>query len=505
MIRKTLYFGAMMCMISALTVSAYAAPATGNSAMKDFTVDSVKIVEAENGGTQITGNRLTSITTDTRTQEQRQEDEKKQQIAELQAKIEDITKQLETGEIKPGTGENPWNGIPGFGDWIDSIDTNIGQVTLPDWMLPSNGELNIGQWQIPDLDQLWQQFLIDKGFDGNLPIDTLITGLESPTKDFEGVYGIPTNDGMMTVSQQVVPVEVLAINAGMNAGLKHQPQLGLHGDSPISVTDHDSDPLQIPNIYDIPTVINQEPFDYDAWFNEFAEWIGQQLPTVPGTPMPGLQDLFIRNPNIDGIENIFPGTINDGKLPGTDIEIGIPKDYQSLYELLLIYMAELQELNMNAATVTKITMYQIQEADIQTIHTSIPSNQYRWLVTGPGGSVESHTNSPIAKLLFRSAGTYRVRVYNTRDVYRNNKVSGLKTEVWVLSNGGAFDGMVVYQTSSAFSGYISEDIGPTVEEVELKKNGFQALVSESMLNQIQMIDSNGNIHSPAEGFSTERK
>jgi hypothetical protein len=217
-----------------------------------------------------------------------------------------------------------------------------------------------------------------------------------------------------------------------------------------------------------------------------------------------VENQFIRNPNIDGINDMFGNKTTSTTIPGTDIEIAMPKDYSALYELLLKYTEELNKLNMTSVNVTKFTIYQLNKAEIQTVHKSIPTNQYHWVVTGPGGLVDKYTDSAYAKLLFRATGTYNVQVENYRQVYRNNKVSGTKSDIWVLSNGDYFDGLVVYKSSTSFSGYISEDIGPTMEWVNLKENGFNALVTSSMLNTIQIVDDSGNIRSPANDFTTER-
>ena len=106
-------------------------------------------------------------------------------------------------------------------------------------------------------------------------------------------------------------------------------------------------------------------------------------------------------------------------------------------------------------------------------------------------------------MLFRGAGTYNVHVYNTQNVVRNNKVSGTKTEYWVLGNGDAYDGLLIYKNSSSFSGYIGTDIGPKLEEIELVKDGFNADVTPEMVN-VQLIDTYGNIRTPSTDYTTER-
>jgi len=98
-----------------------------------------------------------------------------------------------------------------------------------------------------------------------------------------------------------------------------------------------------------------------------------------------------------------------------------------------------------------------------------------------------------------------VRVYNTQQVIRNNKVSGEKREVWLLGNNDAFNGLVVYNNATSFEAFIAQDIGPTLEEVELVRNGFVANVTPQMVNQVQLIDTQGNVRSPSDGHTTERQ
>ena len=108
-------------------------------------------------------------------------------------------------------------------------------------------------------------------------------------------------------------------------------------------------------------------------------------------------------------------------------------------------------------------------------------------------------------MLFRGPGVYDVSVKNLQTVYRTNQVKGLKTEYWILNNGDAYDGLIIYMKSSDFTADIGQDIGPKLEFVQLLDDGFTANVTKDMAQAIQVLDIYGNIHSPAVGFTTERR
>lgn len=507
--KKSLFISTMAVCAFLLTTPAFASSEKTNLQHKEFNVDITTQVQAEQqtkpgySGSQ-TGQQIT----DTRTEEQKVEDDLKAERDRLEQLIKEISDQIAAGGTGQGgtggTGDNPWDEIPGFGDWVDQNKPgSIGKVELPEWALPENPELHPGE--LPSFDELWEQFIIENHivFPPTLPYTPetgLVTGLESADPTFEGMVTQPTDNGVITVTQQTMPIGALVTYAGLNAGLSEENQNLIKNPEEITeieVTEQDQEPIIIPDI----TML---PFDFTKWFDEFRDWILEQYPVKPGENADVIEDQFIKNPSIDDMEDMFPGVIKPGQLPGTDIDIGFVDDMQKLYELLFMYMQQLNELNMVNVNVTRFTIYQMTDYDIQTIRTSVPTSEYRWVVSGPGGSVDKVTNSPQAKLLFRAAGDYDVDIFNTQNVYRNNKVTGLKSEVWVLSNGGFFDGLVVYQSTSKFSGFISEDIGPRLEQVRLVDDSFIANVSPSMLNKIQLMDQYGNIRTPADGFATER-
>lgn len=522
---------------------------------KEFTVDSTTIIFADpDNGPSYSGGSTGSQNTDTRTEEEKAEDERIALREELENKIHEVMDKINSGEA----GDEAWDEVPDFGDWVTDggwnggSDVDLGDVSLPDWALPDNPDFDgweSGEWELPDIDDLWDQFLTDKGITPNIPnqpsLDTdtdidmnlpdgsisgnvdpdkfdpdmIITGLEITEPVFSGIAACPTSNGIITVDQQTVPIGTLVALAATNANLALENQISttIPIEIPeISITDHD-EPED--TLIDIPITeikpgdlspetidkVEQLPFDYEKWLDEFKEWIWNQYLVKPGENSQVTEDQFITNPSIDNAADMFPGLIEQGKLPGTDIDVGFVENNEDLYSLLFLYMSQLKELNMVHTNITKFTIYQMSDYDLQTIHISNPTSEFQWVVSGPGGQVDKTTNSPYAKLLFRAAGTYDVDIYNTQEVYRNNKVSGKKSEVWVLSNGGFFDGLIVYENTTQFEAFISEDIGPTMEQIPMVDDSFTAEVTPSMLNSIQLIDQYGNIRTPTDGFMTERE
>jgi len=529
--KKILILCTLVFCVYMMSTTVFASDVKTNSQNKEFSVDITKTIYAEqNRSPSYSGGSTGHKATDTRTEEQKAEDAKIAERDELERKIQEISNQIANGEA----GKDAWNQLPNFNDWVNQngggLDNNgnsnssIGSVELPNWSLPENPTLNTNP--LPSMEELWHQFLIEYHIVKFDPIDPttitiphigvkepeliLVTGIENPEPKFDETYIEETTNGLMTISQQTVPIGTLTTYAGINSQLK--PENQAPAEIPITIpkieiTVKDEQPITIPGIEMLPTIIpdiTMLPFDFTSWIDEFNDWLLDQYPIKPGEASDIIEDQFTKYPTINDVIDDFPGIIQPGTLPGTDIDIGFAADQQALYDLLFLYMRQLAEINMVNINVTKYTIYQISDFDIHTIHTSTPTSEYQWVVNGPGGSVDKTTNTPYAKLLFRADGIYDVDIFNTQNVCRNNKVTGKKSEIWVLSNGGYFDGLVVYQNTNSFTGYISEDIGPTLEQVRLVDESFTATVSPSMLNTITIMDQHGNLRKPADGFTTER-
>lgn len=530
-----LFYASLMC-INVFAIDSKTQNRENNEDL-NFNVNITAWVYAEQDNSpSYSGNATGHKVTDTRTEEQKTEDAKVAERDELEKKIQEIANQIANGKA----GQETWNQLPNIGDWVNQNDGGldnsgnnlgtVGTVDIPEWALPENPTLSTNP--LPSMEELWNQFLIEYHIIDFDPIDPttitipglstiipgveitpeliLVTGLENPNPTFEETYIKETTNGLMTVSQQTVPIGTLATYAGINAGLKLENQAATQVPitiPEIEITIRDEQTIIVPGI-SFPSSIIPDittlPVDFSNWIDEFTNWLLDKYPIKPGEASDIIEDQFTEYPTISDVTENFPGTILPGTLPGTDIDIGFAANQQALYDLLFLYMQQLAELNMTNVNVTKYTIYQITDYDIQTIHTSIPTSEYQWVVNGPGGSVDKTTNTPYAKLLFRSEGIYDVDIYNTQNVYRNNKVTGEKSDIWVLSNGGYFDGLIVYQSTSSFSGYVSEDIGPTLEQVRLVDESFTATVSPSMLNIITIMDQYGNLRKPADGFTTER-
>lgn len=535
----------LMLLICSMTTSA--AFASENGAVKDYVSDSVYQLQADKPSKSFSGKGNSTQKTDTRTPEQKAADQKKEEAQKIQNKINEVLEKMQ-GQTTGTTITNPdgskwdWGNL---GDWVNSNGGSLGTVTLPDWVIGNNPTLSpsLEGAKLPTINDLWKQFIEkypeitnkNPEFPNQVEIpnqtqnpnqsqlpnqqypNVPITSIDNPSTvdkvDFTGTKTQATNDGLMIVSQFAAPIQIFAIGAATNAKLPAsvQPNLSQPTSPKITVNDYGPniqfpEPIIVETPKDIGPKITMTPFDYKSFFDSWAAWIRKMLPLLPGENSQVVENQFIRHPQISDLTNTFPGMLSPGKIPGTDISVVYPNNSEDLYNLLLFYMSQLQELNMTSTNVTKFTLFQLEKYDNNIIHTSIPTKHYRWLVTSPGGesSVEKNTDTPYAKLLFRGSGTYNVKVFNNQNVYRNNKVSGKKIEMYVISGGSFFDGLVVSKSSSTFEGYINEDVGPTLEEVELKKNGFTANVTDAMLNKIQVVDSKGNVMSPAEGFTTQR-
>jgi len=187
-----------------------------------------------------------------------------------------------------------------------------------------------------------------------------------------------------------------------------------------------------------------------------------------------------------------------------DTALCFPTNGQALYQALLPYLSQMITNGTSTIPVKKVEVYSIATFGIRTIKTSSPLPSFHWIVNGDGQSVDTYTSQNYLRMLFQKSGTYSVKVMQTNNVIRNNKVGGTKTELWVLDTGDIYSGIVIYHHSTSFEAFIGNDIGPTEEEVELVADGFTANVTDSMLNSVQFIDANGNIHVASSDFTTEK-
>lgn len=447
-------------------------------------------------------------------------------------------------------------GNPNLPDW-NLPEWNLpggnGDIELPEWLLPElqNPELpplpELPEWmlpempnfQLPQIDLTWYPEWV-----WDVPEYVPDNMFADGEKAFDEIYVVDGPTGSFVIRQFPANLSLLSSYA-LHVGGMHENQVGELGEPPSINTTYKEEPRgHIQWIPQLNVVIPELPeflppqFDFEDWLNQWIKdnWgdISLNKPelnvpdlNVPDLNVPDLNrpgggsggsggsgggivtpgwdiDDVIDFPDIGDITDQFPGHVKPDTIPGTDIEVVIPNTNRDLYLLLMRYIQELYSLQHYYANVTSITQYQANSIAVQNIRKSTPLAEYRWEVTGDNGTIESHTTSPLVKLLFRSAGTYTVRVYNTQSVIRNTKVSGVKQEIWLLSNNDFFDGMVIYKHSTSFSGYIGEDIGPTEEEIELKKDGFIANITPQMVNKIQFMDTTGNIRTPADGFTTER-
>lgn len=511
-----------------------------NNTNRNFQTDAVYYAEADTKGS-LSGYGSLNQKTDTRTQEQIADDNTLDQIAELEAKIDEVTRLIneaqeqnrqqntdpitggdETGDgwipdpSKPSVPQNPddidinkGGGSPTLDD-TDNLDPGkLPDVTLPsidltEPTIPTLPEYNLPNITLPDMTD-FEPIWIEKDFEQIIQIPKVDPSKVYPdgAKEFNGVHSFMGDKGLVTVQQKTIPIDMLAGIEEMKIKLHIKYPILPELPDGIEFTWMDIPQGTFPDIGSLPT-IPELPHQPTLPFDDIDKWAGdQEGDDHIGHPTVDPDDL-VDYPSVDDPNGDFSGEIDIKPLPGTDIDVVVPEDITALYQLLMQYLTQLAQLGHFSANVTCVTQYALNKYEVQTIHKATPTNDYYWVVEGPGGTIERHTTSPNVKILFQSAGTYKVHVYNNQYVTRNNKVSGVKSETWLLDNGSYFDGLVIHQTSSAFEGYISEDIGPTLEKIELKKDGFIANVTESMVGKIQMIDSSGNIMSPADGFTTQR-
>lgn len=442
--------------------------------------DRVVIAQAERPNTAYTGQGKSHTQTDTRTREEIEDDATKERIMELEGLIQDTINEINF--IEQGQGQLPYSDsdLNPFPEHAGGKNPELPSYSLPGYVLP---EYELPDWALPE-------FTLPALPEWTLPEIDVDHLFEDGEKAFDKVYVIDGGNGVLVVDQVSIPIAMLGSYVSQLNNLNDNTFDGLPTPPTPTITIEDI-------VQPSPT-----PTDISGLIDAVGEWIEQNTPSVP--PDFDIEDT-IGVPDMNELAPAFPDSLIPSLIPGTNIEAILPADTSSLYNILMRYLQELQSLGRNHVNVTRIAQYNVHEYAIRTIRTSTPLNEYRWEVTGSGGTVDTQTDTRMLKLLFRSAGTYHVRVYNNQQVVRNNKVSGEKREIWMLGNNDAFNGLVVYNNATAFEAFIAQDIGPALEEIELVRNGFIANVTPQMVNQVQLIDTQGNIRRPSDGHTTERQ
>ena len=565
--KRIVSFLLAVCMLS--TVAAASGGPYNNYNNLNSEANRVIIAQGENDGTTIGGKGTSNIATDTRTQEEKEDDETQERIDELTQLIADLENQINSSQQNPSINipgqDDDGSKLPDLTDPTVPGNPDLPDLDLPDWQLPDQelpdnpdlpdyelpdwelpGDLELPDWVLPDFQlpdmpdftvpEIDWDWYPDWNVDWELPEFNPDEVFEDGEKAFDETYVIDGPTGSFVIRQFSGNLGLLAAYANQ-VGKMHENTAGDLGNTPnIDVTYEEENRGVINLIPQLSLVVPEFPtfnipdfefpdiempewnlpdFDFSDFEDWFKNWVKDHFGSIDGGDSSIFEDDMefpdwdlddvIEFPDIDDVIDQFPGHVDQDKIPGTDVDVIIPETNEDLYVLLMRYIQELLTIGRQYANITSITQYKTTDINVQTIRKSTPLAQYRWEITAANGEMmESTTTSPVIKLLFQSPGTYTVRVYNTQDVIRNTKISGEKTEYWVLSNNDYFDGMLIYRNSSKFSGYVGQDIGPKEEEIELKKDGFIANITPEMVDKIQFMDTNGNVRTPADGFTTER-
>lgn len=513
---------ALMC---ALTIGSCYASGFGDGAELDNqnfngSTNTVIDIMADEAKKEFFGDETKTTVQDTKTQENIDRNDKEAKRKELEKAIqelEDILSQQIGGENKPDIGGKDDQ----FGDYVnkhkDLLDEYISGLHLPGAPDLNQSNLNPGatfQDMLKYLEDIFYNLgtvegstLIypnQEGDTDNDGKDMFPNGIENINKVTDGDKHYTLNNNTLILGQQVVA------NMGPFAGMAliSKSDFTIPSNSNMKIEDDSEEvvPLE-PFPYSVSIdVWGQHAFDFVNWLDKFAKDMLNQMVTQPGQASKDIEGYWVKRPSEElkeWMDKVHPETLPDGT------EVIVPNDNSALLELLQKYLQELYQLGLSTSTCTKLTMIQLDELHQNTIHRSIPTGSYHWVVEdmndGNNVLVERNTDTPYVKALFKGEGQYKVNVSSVNNAYRSNMVNGTVTEMYVLNNGSFFDGLVVYKNTQSFSAWVGDDIGPELVEVPMSSSGTIANITRQMLNMIQMIDTNGNVLSPASGFTTERK
>ena len=505
--RKRLIASALAAiLLLSIPIPALAAYEESSGQSRDYLSDTVIITQAEEQTTSYTGQGTINTATDTRTQEQREDDDNQARIDELMGLVNQTIGELNEDALNFDNdgGDTGW----GYTDIPEYTLPNYQNPNLPEYNLPGYElpgyelpEYELPEWVLPEYEQYilpeYEEYLAPEYTlpestvtDIILPETTIIHG--TGARDFAGNVFMPMENGFAIANQVEIPIIQIITYTSIISDMNNPEYEFNLPDVPTLVTDQDLLIGELVSPY-------QYEFDQDMldWFENIMRENG-----LTGRPIGNLDDL-LNNNSLDELQDHFGGTVDIKDIGG--LPIGVPSRTDVLYQQLMDYLTELLALGQNTINVTRVTVYNVNTYAYQTIKTAVPYEAYHWVVSNGGDTIDTYTQTSYLKILFQAAGTYTVKVYNTQDITRNNKVSGKKTEIWMLSQGDMFNGLVFYNHTTSFASFVSDDIGPVTEEIELIEDGFIANVATHMVNRVQMIDSNGNIHASSSGYTTERQ
>ena len=484
MVKRIICLLLSFAVIAGITGAAFA-----DEENKEFQTKTTYNLYAEQGDTSVGGDGTTKTMEDTRTQAQKADDANRQTISDIADWLKEMMNQNPGFEFGDPTGKfslewQKLNGsLPGFNE-----------VILPEYTL-DNKELP--EYVTPDFSMLGDGLQIDENNQNLDYYDAYYedhNGINDPLPAEEHAIVIQDPAGCTKVDQKNVPSKYIAAYA-YNYG-----EFNDSGAAPFKWPSYESDPRitdqnQLVDYNDaIAEIQNQMN-------NEFADKVGHLDTNIIYDPNATLSDIM-HNPSAGDLQSFFPNKLHEATLPGTNTTVLVPNSNQDLYDILMWY---LQQTNSEDIRITRYTQYNVKTYSSRTLRYKTPLSVYTWEIQGEGKDTQTHvTGAPNCRVLFLNTGVYQIDVYNTQEVVRQNVVSGQKTEVWTLSNGDIFNGLVIYCNSKSFRSVLSVDLEPTTEKVKLIASCFTAKISPEMLNQYHYI-SNGELFTAVTGdYTTER-
>lgn len=504
----------------------------------------VIIIGVEDKGSTVSGSQTSNTVTDTRTEEEKKSDEA---AAEMQEKLDELLNAIENATQDehiiidiPG---KPGYTLPPQPDRTHFPDSTLDPGTLPSPTLPigvppgANPGFDLsGLWdKQTDYEEIINKFpgiVIPSPSPSPTPTATATPSSEpspSPTADSENTQSSPPP----TNEHTAIGKSVFTTGNGLDAGFAKSVTIPKNIlDDTLNPSKDRNDPFPHPFDTDNNTATEEEGIveeitDPDSGihleyreeryripktryvlneelYQKWLDWLGQQEGGDIGGNIPEIDPDDIL-PGHDDIGEIIPGHpgVTVEPIPGTSIDLLIPGTYKELYELWQEYLKWLNAYGSTNVRLTKLTLYSVTNLQVGVIHTYDPYRYYVWKVTGPNGTATETTVSPLLRLLFQREGNYTIQVSNKQDITRNSRASGKATDILYLDDGSPFAGLVLAMQSHSFqSDWLGVDEGPITVQRQISTRN--TLITPEMLNRLMFSDSNGNIHSPAEGFTTER-
>jgi hypothetical protein len=192
--------------------------------------------------------------------------------------------------------------------------------------------------------------------------------------------------------------------------------------------------------------------------------------------------------------------IGEDIIPGGIADTGYLEPRFALIELYLNSLGLNEQIKTNV-----ITEYRITEEIQGKVVEKVPTNNYVWNITNTdtGADVlgDISTTGRYLRFVFNTPGNYRIKAEQEVAVTRADAVSYDINKYWVLNNGDAFDGLVIFRDHKTSAEYRTNF---TTETERVPVSAIDQLVTSDMVGTAYIAGPGGGLVGIKNEFDTQR-